>query len=80
MTDDPAVEQPDGPAPEVSDKGKGDDAPEVPPGVMIVKQKDEQGNIAVDAVPVGGVELTEVLTLLEMAQSAFRQKVGLPGR
>lgn len=51
-----------------------------PPGVLVVKQKDEQGNIAVDAVPVGGLEPTEVLTLLEMGYAAFRAKVGLSPR
>lgn len=71
-----AAEQADRPA---VDEGEGK-AEETPPGVLVIKQKNEQGDIGVDAIPVGGVEPTEVLTLLEMGIAAFRGKVGLGAR
>lgn len=51
-----------------------------PDGVLVVKTKDDAGGINVDAVPVGNIEPTEVLTLLELGIDAFRAKVGLRGR
>lgn len=58
----------------------GPEAQQAPPGVLVMKSKDAQGNIGVRAEPVGGVEPTEVLTLLELAIDEFRARVGLRGR
>jgi hypothetical protein len=66
-----------------SDEEAADDAPladPTPPGVLVIRHKDAQGNIFTDAVPVGGVEPDQVLTLLEMGYANYRAKVGLPGR
>lgn len=49
-------------------------------GVFVVKVVDEQGNIGIDAQPVGNVQPTEVLTILELAQASFRAKIGLTGQ
>lgn len=55
-------------------------APAPANGVFVEKQKDERGNIGVRAQPVGDVEPTEVLTLLELAIDEFRTRVGLRAR
>ncbi len=75
-----APEHPNGPELAQADLDAKAEAADTPPGVLVIKHKDEQGNINVEAVPVGGVEPTEVLTLLEMGLAAFRARVGLPGR
>ena len=50
---------------------------QTPDGVLVVKVVDEDGNILIDAQPVGNVQATEVLTILELAGHAFRAKIGL---
>lgn len=57
-----------------------DPVEETPDGVFVVKVVDEQGNIGIDAQPVGNVQATEVLTILELAQATFRAKIGLTGQ
>ena len=53
---------------------------ELPDGVLVVKAVQENGDIVIDAVPVGNVQATEVLTILELAQANFRAKIGLNGQ
>ena len=50
---------------------------EQPNGVLIVRQKNDQGGIATDTVPLGDVEPTEVQTIIELGLAGWRQKLGL---
>lgn len=52
-------------------------AEEIPDGFMVVKQRDEEGNLNVAFFPVGKCEVTEAVTLLGMAYQAARRQVGL---
>lgn len=47
------------------------------PAVIIVKQKDDEGNITTD-VMLQGVEPTEVQTIIELGLIRWRSKIGLP--
>lgn len=51
--------------------------PEPPVGVFVAKTTGENGGLKVDVSPAG-IELTEVLTLLEMGLKNTRQALGLP--
>lgn len=58
------------------------DAPEgeILDGVFIVKVKDEAGNIGVNVIPNGKLEVTEVETVLGLGLKKWRADLGLSDR
>lgn len=71
----PAVE-PDAPVEVPAEEGKAADVG-IPDGVLIVKNVDEQGNLSVNVVPTGNVQITEVQTIIEVGLRFFREQLGL---
>jgi hypothetical protein len=56
---------------------EGGEAPEQStPGVFVTKERDGEGNLNINIVPVG-VEVTEVQTILEIGLKSFREQIGL---
>lgn len=46
-------------------------------GVIILRIKTEEGNIATDVGPLGSVEADQVQTLIELGLKSWRSKIGL---
>lgn len=73
----PAEPEVAAPAPDEDGKTEAPPANNVPDGVLITKDIGGDGNLKVNVVPVGNVQITEVQTIIEIGLRFFREQIGL---
>jgi hypothetical protein len=54
-------------------------AEEQPNAVLIVRSRDEDGNVGTNVAILGDVQPTEVQTIIELGLAGWRQGLGLSG-
>jgi hypothetical protein len=52
---------------------------EQPDAIVITKIATEDGGVTTDVTAIGGVQVTEVQTLIELGLARWRAKIGLDG-